>query len=234
MKSFLLKRARAPARGNSKEDTDPTGLAAIPSLSERQHRPAYFLLTLALALGASAIYVGWQSRGRHHKPAPTTIDLRNPTQRQALEASINRNIQLTHRNLEADKEQVRIEAGFVLPRVGALITRPTTEVTGLDLRVDKAEYNPVRDLHRRPPGQEIATTDSLIQSEIATQQAYKEYEERMNHDYARQVVENARNHGYEIELTADDRVKSVRRVSDTSTPSDTSSSSGSFDGMPAR
>lgn len=182
------------------------------SRTDENSKLALALLLLALVLGAGAVIL---FPGKSDQPVAEVnpIDLKDEKKRRQIEATVNRHIQLTNRKIETEKEKIRIEAGFVIPKVGMQISRPyvpSGKDDGLDLRADKNEYNPVRDLDRRPPAATPNSAGAIVQSEMAEAQAQKALEEQYQKEYAKQFIEEARRNGYDVKVGPDYRVIEVR------------------------
>ena len=138
------------------------------------------------------------------------LDLANDRQRQQIEASVNRHIQLTNRKIETEKERVRIDEGFVVPRIGMMAQKLPEETSPLDLRPDANEYNPVRDLSRQE--NTIHSSAEMVQSEMADDQDFQAAQENYRQKSAKQFLENARRNGYDVKLDAEARVIEVHPI----------------------
>ena len=68
-------------------------------------------------------------------------------------------------------------------------------------------------------GVDSNSIDQQLQSELLQKQKQKELTAAYKVEYARQFVENARKHGYRIELSSDFRVLSVKKIVVKETPS---------------
>ncbi len=145
---------------------------------------------------------------------PEKIDLTNTEQRRRLEASVNRHIQMTNRKIEIDREQIKVEAGFTIPRVGHLVNQERKESPSvpLDLRGDRNEYNSARDIERRIESAPSQSADNVIHSEMAERELQRHAEEAYRREYARQYVENARRNGYHVELDSEYKIQSVKEL----------------------
>lgn len=183
---------------------------ASNSPGDDSKKAALALFALALVIGIAAFFLG--SRSKDEETAESErIRIANE-QRLRVEASVNRHIQLTNRNIETDKEKIKIEAGFTIPRVGQLLSRPQNSDSYLDQRPDHNEMNPVRDLERRIESPPNPSARDIVQAEMAEQQAYNAATEKAMREYARQYVENAKQNGYDVKLDSDYRVIEVRPI----------------------
>lgn len=190
----------------------PQARLSAPTSEKRSQNTALMLFLLALVVGGAAVVFGWKTRAVE---GAQTIDLTNVEQRRQLEISVNRHIQMTNRRIEIEKEKIRIEAGFAIPRVGTLVVHERREnpTAPLDLRGDRTEYNAARDTERRATVSQAQAADVVIHSEMADIQQRNAAEEIYRAEYARQYVEDARRNGYEVKLDAENRVISVRELS---------------------
>src|SRR5262245_56652728 len=82
-----------------------------PVEDEGDNRIAVLFLLVAIII-AGLVLSHVRSRRVVNQKAAVAVDLRNEKQRQQIEASVNRNIQLTNRKIETDKEQIRVQQGF--------------------------------------------------------------------------------------------------------------------------
>ncbi len=78
---------------------------------------------------------------------------------------------------------------------------------------DRYERNAFEDLNRYPRQYNFTNPDQIIQKQLFDSKAVSEYEELARAEYARQFVENARQHGYEIKLGPNYIVQSVKPLS---------------------
>ncbi len=131
--------------------------------------------------------------------------------REELERAVNNHIQLTNRKIETDKEKIKQEASFTIPRVGQLLlTAEGQPVDPIDMRGDRNEFNSTRDMRR--DRLETPSAGDIIQQDLADNQARERQNAEYMKEYARQFVENARRNGYEVELDSEYKVKNVRQV----------------------
>lgn len=87
---------------------------------------------------------------------------------------------------------------------------------GLDLSSEDSAKKLAQELGRSNDQNAYApeTPDQLIQNQIFNQDQLDQYSQAYKAEYARQFVENARRGGYEVELTEDFRVLSVKKIRD--------------------
>jgi hypothetical protein len=170
------------------------------------NRSAVYLLVVAAILAGVWVVMTIKS---HRAEQAMAVDLRNEKQRQQIEASVNRNIQLTNRKIETDKEQIRVEAGFVVPRVGMVVDRSKDEQAHLDLSSDRNEMNVVRDLDRSNERGPPSASD-IVQAEVVNSQQMGAERERLQKEFAQRYIEEARRNGFDVKLGPDLRVIDVK------------------------
>lgn len=180
-------------------------------------RSSPILLLLLIVIGAGALFLF--KRQQHEQPPSVAPSPRPQTrlnleqERRRVEQSVNRHIQVTNKKIENDKEVVRLDAGFKLPKVGVLIRQPVQSQSGVDLSVDKREMNPARDLERRPLEPAAPSAADVVQADLARLQHNAIAEEQFRREYAKAYIEEARRNGYEIKLDNDYRVIDIRPLS---------------------
>lgn len=189
----------------------PPSLAPAKPQDEKNNRA---WLALVLLLGAGALgYYAWKSEEhvtRHRQTA--SLDVQDPVNRQRLENLVNRHVQMTNRQMEIEKEKIKMEATFSIPKVGQFVVeRDSSKPFTLD--TDHNEMNAARDL--RDPRQVTVSANDLIQNELlhGEQTPPPVYDEEYRREYARQFIENARRNGYEVTLSPDLKVIGVRQIS---------------------
>lgn len=183
----------------------------IEASEKKKPRTALILFALSVVIGLGALFVGVNSRSPN---SSGNIDLTNVEQRRKLEASVNRHIQLTNRKIEIEKERIKVDAAFAIPRVGHIVPGKKKDVfeTRLDLRADRREYNPARDLDRRGETSQPINAADVVHQDMADAELYRHAEEAYRQEQARQYVEQARRNGYEIQLDNEYRIKSVKQL----------------------
>lgn len=88
------------------------------------------------------------------------------------------------------------------------------ENEGLDLSYESTAKDLAEEL-RRNNDQTISATETpgqLIQQQIFEQNQLEEYSLAYKEEYARKFLENARNGGWDVELTDDFRIKSIKKI----------------------
>lgn len=179
--------------------------------SESQKNKGLALIFIGLA---SALVVAALLFDRQGTPSseisPDQARILKEKKREELEKSVNKHIQMTNRKIEIDKEKIKQEAVFTIPRVGQLLLNPEPGSDPIDMRGDRNEMNPARDLRRGTV--DTPSAGDVIHREMAENEDRKRQNEAYMKEYARQFVENARANGYEVELSADYKVVNVRKV----------------------
>lgn len=177
--------------------------------SQRNKGLALIFIGLASAFVVAALLYD------RKEPAPETQNqdqaaLLRQKKREDLEKAVNKHIQITNRKIEIDKEKIQQEAVFTIPRVGQILISPGPGMDPIDMRGDRNEMNPARDLRRGTVNSTSA--GDLIHQEMAENEDRKRQNEQYMKEYARQFVENARRNGYEVELSTDYKVINVRQI----------------------
>lgn len=197
----------------SRHAIPPSSHLDEPSSSEskKTSRPAMWLFFLALSVGLLAVVVGVNSKTVNGK---TSIDLTNLEQRRKLEASVNRHIQMTNRKIETERERIKIDAAFAIPRVGHLVSQASKEFqTGrLELKADRGEYNSARDVDRRGESTQSISVSNVVHNDMAEAELQRYADEAYRKEYARQYIESARRNGYDVQIDANYRVISVKEL----------------------
>lgn len=190
-----------------------------PSLSSPHHQNpdkkdrkgfAILLLFGALCLGGYAYLDGQAPPPKMRQSA--SIDVQDPVNRQKLETMVNRHVQMTNRQMEIEKEKIKMEATFSIPKVGQFVVQKDN-VKSFNMNTDSNEGNAARDL--RDNRTLTMSANDVIQNELlhGGQPAQPVYDEEYRREYARQFIENARRNGYEVTLSPDLKVIGVRQIS---------------------
>lgn len=171
---------------------------------------------LALLLVAGAVLIGayaWnEGRETPRERRTASIDVQDPVSRQRLESMVNHHVQMTNRQMEIEKEKIKMEASFSIPQVGQFVVQKDGSKP-FNLNVDRNEQNAVRDL--RDNRTLTMSANDVIQNELlhGGQPSAPAYDEEYRREYARQFIENARRNGYEVTLSPDFKVIGVRQIS---------------------
>jgi hypothetical protein len=131
-----------------------------------------------------------------------------------VEAAVNRHIQMTNRKIETDQEKVRQDSLFTIPRVGQVVKSEEETSSGVGMTSDRVENNVARDLQARNQARDkITSVGGVIQNEMAEQENYQRQVKLANAAYAKEFIENARRHGYDVQLSDDLKVVNVKERS---------------------
>lgn len=178
--------------------------------SQKNKGLALIFIGLATALVVTALlYDGKSVEQSNLGPSESSAAFQQK-KREDLERAVNKHIQMTNRKIEIDKEKIKQEAVFTIPQVGQIIINPNSGSDPIDMRGDRNELNPVRDLRRGSVN--TPSAGDLIHQEMADNEARQRQNEQYMKEYAKQFVENARRNGYEVELSSDYKVLNVRQV----------------------
>lgn len=177
---------------------------------QNRNRFAVILILGAIAVGGFAWMEGQTPTPQDRRTA--SIDVQDPVNRQRLESMVNRHVQMTNRQMEIEKEKIKMEATFSIPKVGQFVVHKENN-KAFNLNVDNAENNAARDL--RDMRTLTMSANDVIQNELlhGGQSAQPVYDEEYRREYARQFIENARRNGYEVTLSPDLKVIGVRQIS---------------------
>lgn len=131
-----------------------------------------------------------------------------------VQETVNKHLERTAEQLEMQRKRMQIENSrlvmdydstvaehpYVPPREGSeLMQAESAQAVARDLGV-----NEIKSLPSNP-------TD-LIHSQLFERQQAQQYNEAYKKEYARQFIENARRGGWEIQLTPDYKIQSVRPI----------------------
>ena len=110
---------------------------------------------------------------------------------------------------------MRLENKFYAPQLGDSIWPKIDQHKknlGVDHSADRNERTAYEDLNRDKHQLSVSDPDHIIQQQINDNDKQNEYEAAYRENYARQFIENARAHGYQIELDSSLVVKSVKQI----------------------
>lgn len=131
------------------------------------------------------------------------------------EALVNRHLLVTNQEVQLQEQRMRLENKFYAPQLGDSIwpkIDQNKKSFGVDHSADRNENNAYQDLNRYKHQLSVGDPDHVIQQQLTDTDKQKEYENSYKENYARQFVENARAHGYEVELDSNFVVKSVKTI----------------------
>ncbi len=131
------------------------------------------------------------------------------------EALVNRHLLVTNQEVQLQEQRMRLENKFYAPQLGDSIWPKIDQHKknlGVDHSADRNERTAYEDLNRDKHQLSVSDPDHIIQQQINDNDKQNEYEAAYRENYARQFIENARAHGYQIELDSSLVVKSVKQI----------------------
>jgi hypothetical protein len=175
--------------------------------SEEKFDSKMMLLGLLLLLGAGGLL--WLSLTPDTKTAPNATTLYS----KKYEEKVNRYLMLTNEKMELQKQRMMVENHALAPdyedtRGGQPYQNSSS---GVDLSGDGHAEDVARELGRE--GHEASTPQTpheMIQTEIFNARQAQEYSQAYKKEYARQFIENAAKNGWDVRLSDDFRVLSVK------------------------
>lgn len=175
-------------------------------MSQRNSRFFSFLLMLG-ALVFLTLFLLWPSAQKETSPRITA----SSPQAQAL---VNKHLWLTSQAQEMVQKKREYENAYNTLHVGDSIWPQSSQKNdlGVDHSPDRNETNSYEDLNRYRKEIQAGNPDQIIQNQIADQERASQYAEEYQAEYARQFVENARLHGYKVELNSNYVVIGVSRI----------------------
>ena len=164
------------------------------------------LIALLLLIGAGAVlFIGMsqeqkQSAGQGHRRSEAHDNL------------VNRHLFLTNEKIEATRQQAEIKANEQIYGLRKNVQAPPkVEARGVDLEADYRAYEVAEQIGRGPqPTPGAQSPNEWVQEELFYDEQQREYSEAYKAEYARQFVENARRKGWDVRLSDDYRVLSVK------------------------
>lgn len=125
----------------------------------------------------------------------------------------NKHLFMTAKELEISAQKRRAENLMQAPYVGQkLIDLTHGPQKGIDHSSDRNEETAYRDLRRDDVVFDPSNPQHVVQSQLREKQEMAAYEEAFRKEYARKFIENARREGYDVRLSADLVVLSVRKI----------------------
>lgn len=165
-----------------------------------------YLPIAVLAVAGGLLYFGLQDG--HQGPRDTAPDARSAKAQQVVNKHLEqtaeqlemqrRRMQIENTKLQMDYASTAPERAYTAPREGAeLLQDQRSESVAEDLGVDRRQTLPTNPM-------------DLIHHQLFEEQRNKAVSDAYKKEYARQFVENARRGGYDVQLSDDFRVLSVR------------------------
>lgn len=159
-----------------------------------------------LAVAAVVLYVGLTDKGSP-KEAPSARS-------KHAQDVVNRHLERTAEQLEMQRTRMKIEnSKLTMDYYHAEPDRayvPPAE--GTELKADTRSENVAEDLGLERRRQLAADPMSAIHQQLFEEQRDRERSDAYKKEYARQFIENARRGGYEVQLSDDYRVLSVKPI----------------------
>jgi hypothetical protein len=181
---------------------------------EKQNRQKSFLvLFLLVAAGICGLLA---------LPNPTTKADLSSTGNQLpsayspeVEKLVNQHMFFTSQKQDWAEKKMQAENSYSAPAVGSSIlqNRSRQKILGVDHTPDRNEDNAFMDLNRYPKEINLTNPEGVIQGQLQDQERQQNYERAYRQEFARQFIENARQHGYRVQLNDDLVVVSVTPIS---------------------
>lgn len=176
--------------------------------NEKKDRSLLLALLFFAVAGILVLYAfNEPSRSSVHGIPKTTAE------KQKYEDRVNRHLMLTNEKIQLQKQSMVVDNQNLAPEYSRTKgAEPMDhEVRGVDLSTDTHAADVAAELGRAPRSPKApGTPDETIQSEIFNEQQEREYSAAYKAEYARQFVQNARKSGWEVKLTSDYKVLSVK------------------------
>jgi hypothetical protein len=169
--------------------------------------------TLALALFLSAGIIAFYAvqvplEGRSDLASKPSL-LEDPI----VQRRSNQHLFMTAKELEIAALKRQYENQLQAPYVGQkLIDLTFAPPKGVDHSADRNEETAYKDLQRDQHDLNLTSPQHIVQSQLRENEELAAYSESYRQAYASQFVENARRAGYEVRLSADLVVLSVRKI----------------------
>jgi hypothetical protein len=175
---------------------------------EKREKSPFLLLLILLFLGFAG-YLFWPHQVLHK----TEKGQYSASSIQA-EALVNKHLWMTSQAQELAQQRVKVGNEFANPKVGSsILPKPqSSEDWGVHQNIDSNETNAFEDLQRYKKDLRVADPDHIIQGQITDANKQGQFEAAYREEYARQFIENARQHGYEVKLNDQYVVISVRPI----------------------
>lgn len=168
-------------------------------------------LPLALVvLGGGLLYVALQDGGG----SGSLVSGRGPSARdEMVQEKVNKHLEFTAEKLELQKRRMQIEnSRLALDYATSTAERPyVPQREGTELMHDRTAEDVAKDLGHGPKAKELPSNPvDLINHQLFEAEQAQASSEQYRKEYARQFVENGRRAGWDIRLSEDYRVLSVK------------------------
>ena len=180
-----------------------------PTHQPEEKRDNSMLLAILLLLGAGGLIVFSLMPDSKSSQSSTVIYSKK------YEDKVNRYLMLTNQKMELQKQRMMVENNALAPDYeDTKGSRPyQNSNSGVDLSGDSHASDVARELGRDDREANIPQTPhEMIQTEIFNARQQQEYSQAYKQEYARQFVENAANHGWDVKLSDDFKVLSVKPI----------------------
>lgn len=175
-------------------------------MESKKDDKSYLLPLLLLLLSGFFLYLFLMPE----KKSATVTAATPSAHSKAYEDKVNRYLFQTSQRIELEREKAQLEASKLSDQ-DLHPARPEDRTTALDFSADPRQEALLKDLGReaRNPD-DPSNPQEEIQAELFQEQQDQAYSEEYKTEYARQFVENARKAGYEVKLSSDFKVLSVK------------------------
>lgn len=143
-------------------------------------------------------------------PAPKTHSARS----ERVQETVNKHLERTAEQLEMQRRRMQIENSRLVMNYDSSVAERayTPPSEGVELQQADSSSAVARDLGVNNIKQLPSNPTDLIHSQLFEQQQARQYNEAYKKEYARQFIENARRGGYEVRLSDDFKVESVKPI----------------------
>jgi hypothetical protein len=171
------------------------------------------LLALLLFIGAGVLL--FMSIDSDEKSPSTNTPQQSARERMRgadWERSVNKHLFQTNERMNMQRQKMQVENSKDAPRMWETKTQNAyKQNNGVDLSTDQRGYDIANDLGRGVRSNEAPKSPhEIVQGELFNEQETEAYTQAYKQEYARQFIENARRGGYEVQLSDDFRVLSVK------------------------
>lgn len=181
---------------------------------EKEEKDYSLVLAILLLVGAGGLFLFSMTPDSDSASSSAVIYTKK------YEDNVNRHLMLTNQKMELQRQRMIVENNALAPDYHE--TKPEAAYhhsdAGVDLSGESHAYDVAKELGREER-QDAAplTPNEMIQKEIFNAQQHQEYSQAYKAEYARQFVANAAKHGWQVKLSDDYKVISVRPIRKPST-----------------
>lgn len=166
-------------------------------------------LLLLLAAGF-CVLLALPSKQPHHAELSSTGQEIPSAYSPEVEKLVNKHLFLTSQEQEWAQKKMKAENSFSAPAIGASILQKKNG--GVDHSADQNENAAINDLDRYRKQLNYTNPEEVVQGQLQDQQKQRVYDEVYKKEFARQFIENARQHGFNVKLNDDLVVISVTPI----------------------